>query len=138
MARRKYRKTRRYSPRRLRRSYRKKRTIPLAPTIGLLGGAALAAPYYTPNSPVTLLKRGDLDGAARTAITNLTGIYIVGASAGGGVRFDVARALNPFDLSAGAAWKMALLGGIIHKVANMAGVNRHMSSLPSPLNKLRV
>ena len=112
-----------------------KKTIPLAPLGGFAAGLVFAAPQGY-DSPFARLQAGDMGGFGRMLLANLTGIRISAAG-----RIDpvpMMNVLNPFDFSMGAAWKMALMGGIIHKIANWVGVNRQFQRLPGFLSKLRI
>lgn len=129
--------TRRVSPsprrtgvRRLTRRYRRKRrrrsprTIPILPIGGALVGATVPSEWSGGNTVISRLMEGNFVDAAKIAQAHYLGI-------------------DPYDGKfkielAAHGWVPIIVGGIMHKAANMLGINRHMSRLPSPLNKLRL
>ena len=105
--------TRKYTRKRRRRA---PRTIPVLPIVGVIGGVV---------DPISRALAGDYTGAAHELIQTSTGIDILG---GTGWHPDW---MVKF-------WGPVIAGAIGHKIANMVGVNRVFSRLPSPLNKLRL
>lgn len=102
---------RRYTRRRRRRN---PRTIAIAPVLGLVGGL---------QDPIQRAVGGDYMGALHEARNIITG-------------FDEFGGWNPQWMA--KFWGPVLGGVLMHKVANMLGVNRQFAKLPSPLNKLRL
>ena len=103
---------RRYTRKRRRRG---PRTIPILPLAGL--GAAVA-------EPVRRVVSGDVEGGLIELVQRSTGVCVADGS------------FNPEWLK--SFWVPVIVGIIGHKVANMLGLNRVFSRLPSPLNKLRL
>ena len=93
---------------------RKKKTIPILPLIGLGIGVA---------KPVSRAVKGDFNGA----LGELRNTVLLMDEHGN------------FHMEWAKYFWAPVIGGVIgHKVATMLGVNKWMTNLPSPLNKLRL
>jgi len=94
---------------------RAKRTIPVAPILGLVAGLV---------GPVKAVISGNWEAGMEQAVENYTGYNIPSMSwSFNGLK----RGLVPL-----------LAGMIAHKAANALGVNRAFTNLPSPLDRLRI
>lgn len=98
------------------RKKRQTKTIPILPLAGI--GAAVA-------EPVRRAVAGDFEGAVIQLVQSSTGVDVVGGTG-----------FHPEWLP--TFWGPIIAGTIGHKIANMLGINRIFSKLPSPLNKLRL
>ena len=126
------RRRRRYAPRRRRsytprffRRYRKKRTIPIAPLMGLATGFIAKPHPGAHDSPLGCFMKGDWQGGANLLVENFTGYY----PPAGQFNFGIMR---PAGL-----WALGI-GIVVHKVCGWLGINRVFSRMPSPLNKISI
>jgi hypothetical protein len=104
-------------------------------------GALFAAPTscgYAHSPFEEFTSFGNVENGMKSLVGNVIGVGLPPQGSSGGVTFNVMNALNPFDMSAGAAWKLGLWGCVVDKIAGWVGVNRKMANLPAPLNKIRV
>ena len=97
------------------RKRRRPKTIPILPIVGLVGGAI---------EPIKRIVTGDFEGGLKELAQITTGVSLDDGS------------WNPEWMK--KFWVPVIVGIIGHKVANMLGINRVFSRLPSPLNKLRL
>ena len=100
---------------RRKRRRRASRTIPILPIAGLAAGVA---------EPVKRMVSGDIEGGLVELVQRTTGVSTVDGT------------FHPEWLK--SFWVPVIVSIIGHKVANMTGLNRIFSRLPSPLNKLRL
>lgn len=98
------------------------KTVPLAPLIGMIGGAC-APTSSNPSGLIKYLQTGNWEAALNVTCTNFTGIV------------PHTGKWKPQDMH---AVQGLILGLIVHKVAGWLGAGRVFAKMPSPLNRLRI
>lgn len=123
----------RYVTRKKKTRRRRDRRVPLSAGVGLIT-AGFAKPYGNWSSPIEALKEGNMAVALQSGVANLTGITIPMEGTGytsGSAMPNFWTAINPFDLSLGAAWKSAMWSGVI-----MGAVNKISPKAKSIVNSI--